>query len=104
MDLLSPLLKAIDFVKAGFGKIKGVATDNPVTRFVAGSSSAPQSASGTSGYSVPAATTSSKQRVDAGGTLRIKIDNEGRARVTEARPNDKRMNITADTGLLMGAM
>ncbi|SMF82303.1 hypothetical protein SAMN05428998_1591, partial [Tistlia consotensis USBA 355] len=41
------------------------------------------------------------QRVDTGGTLNIRIDSDGRPRVTEARPNDRRSDWAIDTGLVM---
>lgn len=105
MDMLQPLLNVIATIKGGLGKIGTAMTDNPVTRFVretAGPAGSASTAQG-SGYVVPVAPgAGAAQRVDAGGTLRIKIDSEGRARVVESRPNDRRMDYTADTGLLMG--
>lgn len=102
MEKLQPLLKAIEVVKQGFGKIKGLATDNPVTRFVRENGGPARAPAPTSAYTVPTAS-GATQKVDAGGTLRIQIDSPTPARVVESRPNDRRMEYASDTGLLMGA-
>lgn len=101
MEKLQPLLKAIEIVKHGFGKIKGLATDNPVTRFVQENTGPSRPDAPTSAYTVPTAS-GTTQKVDTGGTLRIQIDSPTPARVVESRPNDRRMEYASDTGLLMG--
>jgi phage tail tape-measure protein len=40
--------------------------------------------------------------IDTGGTLHIRIDNEGQPHVKSSSTNDARMNFDVDTGLLMG--
>lgn len=45
-----------------------------------------------------------KNKVDAGGTIKIEIAQDGKARVAQAQTNDSRMQFrAADTGALMGA-
>lgn len=43
----------------------------------------------------------SRDRVDTGGTLHVKIDQDGRARVADAKPNDARMSWDIDGGMVM---
>ncbi len=43
-----------------------------------------------------------QQQIDTGGTLHIKIDQDSKVRVLEAKTNDVRQNYEVDTGLLMG--
>ncbi len=104
MNYLAPLINAIKMVREGFGKVGTMMTNNPVTRFVRNNVSSEPPPTSFSSASPVAAAVAPAQRVDAGGTLRIKIDSEGQARVTESRPNDRRMDYKSDTGLLMGAM
>ena len=105
MNYLAPLINAIKLVQKGFGKVGEFVTNNPIIRFVRNNgSSTPSAGNGSAASMVAAPSGMPAQKIDAGGTLRIKIDSEGQARVTDSRPNDRRMDITTDTGLLMGAM
>lgn len=107
MKFLSPVLSAINFVRNGFGKIKNAVTNNPVADFArnhSGTGSASSTSGSTAGYTVPVAGAATTQKVDTGGTLRIKVDTENRVSVVESRPNDRRMELDVDTGQLMGAM
>ncbi len=96
LNILSPLIKAIQFVMTAGSNI-GSAILGGLGRKPTGSPS--PMATG------PAAPISGGARsgVDMGGTLNIKIDSDGQARVQNAAPNDKRMDYSVDTGLLMGA-
>lgn len=104
MNYLAPLINAIKLVQQGFGKVGAFVTNNPVTRFVRNNGSSAPSGNAVSAAPVAAPAGMPTQKVDAGGTLRIKIDSEGQPRVTDSRPNDSRMDYKTDTGVLMGAM
>lgn len=99
MNALKPLINVMNYLKDGFGYITSAVTDNAATRYL--SESLYGSPSSPSSNSVIAAG-SPVRRVDTGGTLHIKIDNDGRARVIEAKPNDRNMDYVSDTGVLMG--
>ncbi|WP_435640334.1 tape measure protein [Micavibrio aeruginosavorus] len=101
MDFLSPLINAINFVRDGIGKAKAFMTG---TSSVGGTDSPQASTSAPFIAPAPMGGMQVNQKVDTGGTLRIKIDADGQAHLVESRPNDRRMEYATDTGLLMGAM
>lgn len=106
LEYIAPLLNAVDRVIGGVARL-----GKTVGRNVSG---AWQHLTGTDNASTPAASVAlpvvpvvgasprNSTKVDAGGTIRIKIDQDNRARVVESRSNDRRMNYQADTGQLMG--
>lgn len=108
LGLLQPLFDAIDRVGAGLAKVRGWATDNALTRGI-GSLFADDPAQTSNPPSPlrlgPAASLpgrAGRQSVDAGGTLRIRIDSDGQARAVQSEPNDRRIGYSVETGLLMG--
>lgn len=85
LNWLQPLLNAIDSVKNGIGRVMG------------GSASITSPAA-----SAVTVASYQSQRVDTGGTLKIKVDTEGRARVLEAQSNNPKQKLSVDTGYVMG--
>lgn len=100
VDYVRPLIEwmanSLSRVVDGLNSAKTFITDNAITRgvsdFFVGSSGG-----GAAPVSVP-----QRQSMNAGGTLSIKIDAEGRPRVVDSRPSDPRMNFSVDTGYIMG--
>ncbi len=105
VDYMRPLIDwvggAIGMVSDGIGTLKNAITDNALTRTVSGYWNGGQSVSSFSDAAVPA--TPAKQSFNAGGTLNIKIDAEGRHKVVENRPKANSMVFNVvDTGPVMG--
>lgn len=99
MDRLWPFLEVIERVKSGVQSVRNLALH--------GFSGPPQGTNpGSSpialGGAVPIGGAALGQKVDMGGTLNIKIDAQGQPRVSQASPNDKRLDYSVDTGLIMG--
>lgn len=102
MLVLQPLLDAVNTVVDGVGRVANAAG----SAFRSGSNWLFGDEGGDGRASVPAVAAPLSRgvsgRVDAGGTIRIQIDQDGRAQVKDAQPNDRRLNYSADTGRLMG--
>lgn len=128
MNFLQPLLDAVAAVKSSWNGLKDFATNNALTQSVEhvfGKSAAPSSSAGSSTAASSPATASGSsasphvtpaipvglaqrgqvpvQTVDTGGVLKIQIDSDNNVKNVSAKPNDKRMGYTVDTGLMMGA-
>ncbi|MDX2094365.1 MAG: tape measure protein [Alphaproteobacteria bacterium] len=108
LEYLQPLIDAVNIVVGGLAQIgKNVAGRiGGVWRHVSGDAQAASADSGAHNIITPATPHSARtSRVDAGGTINIAIDQNNRARVTEARSNDRRVKYqTPDTGALMGGI
>lgn len=111
MGALQPLFNTLDRVGDALSRIRSMAVDNALTRSVSGWF-APGEEQAATGPAAPlglgpAATLPGgglRRSMDAGGTLRIRIDSDGQARAVDSRPNDPRMGYAVETGLLMGGM
>ncbi len=102
MNLLKPLIDAVGVIGAGLNigsRLRSVIVDRFQRDERADVTPVPL------GPAVPVARSPvfQNQKVDAGGTLHIKIDAEGQPRVAQATPNDRRLDYRLDTGLVMGA-
>lgn len=102
LEYLQPLIDAVSMVVGGLARIgKGVgARIGNAVRSITGDEG---SASGrvTMGAVLPAPRDGRGSKVDAGGTIKISIDQDNRARVVEARSNDRRLSYQApDTGAM----
>lgn len=106
MPYIDQLMSVVDKITSAFTRLKSMASDNPVTRGwnkVFGDEPLPANPRLVNAPTVPIGGMGGMQQVDAGGTIHVKIDSDGQPRVVEAKPNDRRMNYAADTGLLGGA-
>jgi hypothetical protein len=82
MDRLKPLLNAMSFGKSLGGLLSGGSNDIQRQQI---DLARPQNS-----------------KLDAGGQLNIQIDSTGRPSVMHAAPNDSRMGMNVNTGILMG--
>ena len=101
LNLLSPLLNAIEKVKNGYNAVRNFANSNPLGRAgftLVHGNPLPLDSQQQSG---PLPLGAGKQQVDAGGTLNIKIDGPPGTSVQKASMNDKRMDMNVDTGGIM---
>lgn len=98
MKKLEPLMNAMDGIRDGWNGMKSLVMDNPINQ-EAERVFNNDTKSGVNAIPVGAALGG---RVDAGGTITVKIESDTPARVVDAKPNDRRMNYNTDTGLLMG--
>lgn len=105
MPYIDQLMGMVDKIVGAFGRLKNLAADNPVTRgwnLMFGDEPAAPNPRLTNAPKAPIGGMGATQQVDAGGVIHVKIDGDGKPRVVDARPNDRRMKYQADTGLLMG--
>ncbi|MBI1214555.1 MAG: hypothetical protein GC185_01895 [Alphaproteobacteria bacterium] len=99
MDKLQPLFDAFERIKHGWNALKGVfgaSSGLQAAREASAPRPAPTSLRGVWGPVM------APVKVDTGGTLHIRIDQDGQARVTGAKSNNPGMSINADTGLILG--
>jgi hypothetical protein len=97
MDYLAPLIRAVNMVIGGLSRI-GHGVANTVGR--AWSSVAGED---TPSSTIAPARATRGGSLDAGGEIKITIDQQNRAKVTEARSNDSRVQFQpGNTGALMG--
>lgn len=98
MDKLAPLVETMKFVTNGIGKVVGAGID--LGRNTYNQLFGDEGSNAGNAARPAAAPVGAGGRMDAGGELKITIDQEGRARVS-GKPNDQRMRYNAKTGLLM---
>lgn len=104
MAKVDGFMEIVDKVKGGFASLKNLATDNAVTRGwnrLFGDDTAQPGAANTPAP-LPVGAGVTRQQVDTGGTMTIKVDQDGRVKKVEAQPNDRRMAYSVDTGLVLG--
>lgn len=99
LDVLQPLLDAVNYVRNGISSIAGRISGNPVT---ANMPNLPSNRPSSGSAATAAPPSVLRNQVDTGGTLNIKIDSTGAVSSVMARPNDKSMDFQVDTGLMMG--
>lgn len=102
MEKVDGFLEVVDKIKGSFLSLKNLATDNAVTRGwnkLFGDDAA--STSGATAAPLPISA-AMRQQVDTGGTMKITVDQEGRVKRIAAQPNDRRMDYSVDTGLVLG--
>lgn len=109
MEYLQPLIDAINTVIGGItqiGRGVGQRIGSAWNYVTGGETSSNESDSAAAGAGVsPAMARDRNTKVDAGGTIKISIDDNRKAQVIEARSNDSRMQYqAADTGQLMGGL
>tara|TARA_B100000686_G_C16694889_1_gene919895 strand:- start:125 stop:1510 length:1386 start_codon:yes stop_codon:yes gene_type:complete len=101
MPYINKFMGAISGVASGVGRVRD---------FIFGGNEASETATGAKwqprGPRIEASTpkVNAFGHMDTGGTLNIRIDQDNRARVAGASPNDKRQNFNIENGLLMGGM
>jgi tape measure domain-containing protein len=108
LGYLQPLIDAVNLIIGGLGRIghgvgKGL---NATWQHVTGEGDQPATAAATAaaGPVAPAMPRAARGgKLDAGGTIKIVIDQNNRAKVAEVRSNDSRMKYKPpETGTLMG--
>jgi tape measure domain-containing protein len=103
MTKIESFLGVIEKIKGGFNSLKGLATDNALTRGWDRMFGDAQPQGAQAGAApLPTGAMVGRQSMDAGGTVKIKIDSEGRVKKVDAKTNDSRVDYSVDTGLLMG--
>lgn len=105
MEKVDGFLQVVDKVKGGFAALKNLVTDNSVTRGwnrLFAEDAQPGQDSQSAAAPMPMGAAGAAQRVDTGGVMTIKVDQEGRVKSVAAQPNDRRMDYSVDTGLVMG--
>ncbi len=104
---LQPLLEMISKVLSGAARIgRAVSTGvNKGINLLAGGSDEQNSSAPSAGLGAISRRGAANSKVDAGGTIKIEIAQDGKARVAETNSNDRRIQFqSANTGALMGGI